>query len=128
MHIGALHQTFHAKGSFTFCRFLGKNVSFKCFLKGDFSCSGHLKALLGAGVCFYFWHYIICLRLLPTGGTAQAAHLLGRVGIRAAKVGENVLATNNKIKPVFKKAFYEPGKSFSWHHLLRRTLERSELC
>ncbi len=87
-------------------------MSFKCFLKGDFSCSGHLKALLGAGVCFNFWHCIICLRLLPAGGTAQAAHLLGRVGIRAAKVGENGLANNNKINPVYTNTFYKPGNGF----------------
>jgi len=48
------------------------------------------------------------------------------VGIRAAKVGENGLANNNKINPVYTNTFYEPGNGFSWHLLLRRTFERSE--
>ena len=81
-----------------------------------------LKRFLALEFVLTFGIIIICLRLLPAGGAAQAAHLLGRVGIRAAKVGENALATNIKINPVYKNTFYEPGRGFSWHRLLRRSL------
>ena len=38
--------------------FLGEDVPFERFLEGNEPGGGYLEALLGAGVCFNFWHCI----------------------------------------------------------------------
>ena len=56
-------------------------MSFECFLKGDFTGTGHLEALFSAGVCFYLWHIFNNLsRLHPAGGPELTGHLLGLTG------------------------------------------------
>jgi hypothetical protein len=51
-----MHYPFLAEGTLALVAFFGKNVTFESFLKGNFSCSGYLEALLSAGVCFNFRH------------------------------------------------------------------------
>ncbi len=79
--VGWPNHAFHAKRTFAFDRFLGKNVSFKGFLVRNFTRACYVEALLCAGVCFYFWHVIIIrLRLHPAGGFEQTKHLLNLTG------------------------------------------------
>jgi hypothetical protein len=70
-------------------------VTFESFLEGDLTTAGHLEALLGAGVCFYLWHFDNLLRLLPAGGPERTVHLLSLVGKLERKSMEIRLYSKN---------------------------------
>ena len=57
--VGRSYHAFQAHRTFALGGLLGQDVSFESFLEGNLAGAGYLKTLLGAGVCFYFWHILI---------------------------------------------------------------------
>src|SRR3954471_24326974 len=95
-------------------------MSFVSFLKGDLTCSCHLKALLGAGVCFYLRHYIICydyslLAAPHRRCTCRALWEMGRKSIGLILNDQEFI-------------IYVTGCKIFVHHLLCHSLVRPETC
>jgi thiamine transporter ThiT len=67
IHLCRIYLSVFTHSTLALSRFFCKNVAFERFLENDFSCTGNFKALFCAAVCFYLWHYITCLLLLPAG-------------------------------------------------------------
>ena len=81
MHIGIAYHAVLTHIAFAFGGFLGQDVSFESFLKGDLTGTGDFKALLGAAVGFNLWHYITCYRysLLAPRNDGDFLGLVGNV-------------------------------------------------
>ena len=49
------------KISLLFLGLLGQDVAVISVMTLDLACSGEAEALLGSGVCLYFWHFVFNL-------------------------------------------------------------------
>lgn len=56
LFVRGVHQGGSAQTGFLAILFRGENVAFERAFALDFTGSSHLETLLGAGVCFHFWH------------------------------------------------------------------------
>jgi hypothetical protein len=59
--IGFVHKADVGKIAFLLGRFLGQDMTFESVFTFDFSGSGEGEPLLGAGICFHFWHVLTFL-------------------------------------------------------------------
>ena len=67
IEVGMANRSFYSHCSFAFGRFLGEDVAFERFLKGDFSGAGYFKPFLGTGICFNLGHFSPIYLFYPAG-------------------------------------------------------------
>jgi len=89
-------------------------VTLKCFLISYFTGTGYFKALLGAGVGFNLWHYLLftftpCRRLRTDGELMEPCgqYVLNTTGSAKHKM----LKRAAKVVHFFKKTTVRPGNT-----------------